>query len=64
MIDNGKLGWFLAGAAIGATPLMSEAPLLDISATTLRTRCAEGRSVRFQTPDAVIDYITSNALYR
>jgi nicotinate-nucleotide adenylyltransferase len=41
-----------------------EAPLLDISATTLRTRCADGRSIRFQTPDAVIDYITSNALYR
>jgi nicotinate-nucleotide adenylyltransferase len=41
-----------------------EAPLIDISATTLRTRCAEGRSIRFQTPDAVIEYITSNTLYR
>jgi nicotinate-nucleotide adenylyltransferase len=41
-----------------------EAPLIDISATTLRTRCAEGRSIRFQTPDPVIEYITSNTLYR
>jgi nicotinate-nucleotide adenylyltransferase len=41
-----------------------EAPLIEISATSLRRRCWSGRSIRFQTPDAVIDYITSNALYR
>jgi nicotinate-nucleotide adenylyltransferase len=41
-----------------------DAPLIDISATILRTRCAEGRSVRFQTPDAVIAYIEAERLYR
>ena len=41
-----------------------DAPLIDISATILRARCAEGRSIRFQTPDAVIRYIESTRLYR
>ena len=48
---------------LSARTAFIEAPLIDISATTLRRRCAEGRSIRFQTPDPVIDYITSNALY-
>jgi nicotinate-nucleotide adenylyltransferase len=41
-----------------------DAPLIDISATILRARCAEGRSIRFQTPDAVITYIEAERLYR
>jgi nicotinate-nucleotide adenylyltransferase len=54
----------------GALPALREraafidAPLIDISATILRTRCAEGRSIRFQTPDAVISYIDASDLYR
>lgn len=38
-------------------------PLLDISATDIRRRCAEGRSVRYLTPDAVFHYIQSQRLY-
>ena len=41
-----------------------EAPLIDISATAIRRRVAEGRSVRFLTPDPVCDYIAANGLYR
>ena len=41
-----------------------EAPLLDLSATTIRRRVAAGRSVRYLTPDAVCDYIAAHGLYR
>ena len=60
--DVDSLGSVLPGLQ-GRTAFI-EAPLIDISATTLRARCAEGRSIRFQTPDPVIEYISSNALYR
>jgi nicotinate-nucleotide adenylyltransferase len=40
-----------------------EAPLIDISATLLRRRFAAGGSIRFQTPDSVIAYMTANGLY-
>lgn len=41
-----------------------EGPRLDISSTTLRQRVAEGRPIRYQTPDAVVSYITERGLYR
>lgn len=41
-----------------------EAPLIDISATTIRQRLAAGRSIRYLTPPPVIDYIAANGLYR
>lgn len=37
--------------------------LLDISATTIRTRVAAGKSIRYLIPDAVLDYIAANHLY-
>lgn len=37
---------------------------LEISATAIRARLAAGRSVRHLVPDAVLDYIDSNTLYR
>jgi nicotinate-nucleotide adenylyltransferase len=40
-----------------------EAPLIDLSATELRHRFMLGGSIRFQTPDAVIEYINANDLY-
>jgi nicotinate-nucleotide adenylyltransferase len=40
-----------------------EAPLVDLSATLLRRRFAAGGSIRFQTPDSVIAYMTANGLY-
>jgi len=38
-------------------------PLLDISATDIRRRCAEHRNIRYLTPDGVVHYIQSKNLY-
>ena len=37
---------------------------LDISAASIRTRVADGRSIRFLVPSAVADYIAEHRLYR
>lgn len=39
-------------------------PEIQVSASDIRRRLAEGRSIRYLTPDAVIDYIDRNGLYR
>ena len=39
-------------------------PALEISSTDLRGRLLRGAPVRYQLPDAVIDYIEANGLYR
>jgi nicotinate-nucleotide adenylyltransferase len=39
------------------------APLIDLSATGMRSRYAAGQSIRFQTPDPVIAYIERAGLY-
>jgi nicotinate-nucleotide adenylyltransferase len=39
-------------------------PTLEISSTDIRRRVAEGRSARYMTPDAVLDYIREQGLYR
>jgi nicotinate-nucleotide adenylyltransferase len=39
-------------------------PYLDIAATDLRERVRTGRTLRYLVPDAVIDYIERNGLYR
>lgn len=44
--------------------LVTDMPALEISATDIRNRCAEGRSIRYLVPDAVADYIHTNRLYR
>ena len=41
-----------------------EAPLIDISGTTVRSRVAAGQSVRYLVPDAVAEYIAAHGLYR
>lgn len=40
------------------------APQLDISATDLRKRVAEGRPIKYQTPEAVEHYILTHRLYQ
>lgn len=40
-----------------------EAPLLEISATEVRQRCRQGRSIRYLVPEAVRQYILENHLY-
>ncbi len=39
-------------------------PLIAISSSDLRLRVAEGRSIRYLTPDAVAAYIADHGLYR
>jgi nicotinate-nucleotide adenylyltransferase len=38
-------------------------PQVDISATDMRWRVSEGRSIRYMTPPAVVDYISQRGLY-
>ena len=44
--------------------LFMETPQFDISATDLRARIAEGRPIKYQTPDSVESYIVQYGLYR
>jgi nicotinate-nucleotide adenylyltransferase len=41
-----------------------EGPALSISSSDLRQRVAEGRSIRYLTPDRVVAYINEHSLYR
>lgn len=43
---------------------LADAPLIGISGTSLREQLAQGRSIRYQVPDAVLEYIESRGLYR
>ena len=54
------------GSAVPGLPMISgtvEVPAIDISATEIRRRVREGRSIRGWVPDAVAEYITSHRLY-
>jgi nicotinate-nucleotide adenylyltransferase len=44
--------------------LTVDIPPLEISATAIRAALREGRSVRYLLPDAVLDYIGRNRLYK
>ena len=41
-----------------------ETPLIEISATEIRRRVREGRSIRYLVPDEVAEYIRQRGLYR
>jgi nicotinate-nucleotide adenylyltransferase len=41
-----------------------EAPMIDICATDVRQRVAEGLSIRYLTPPAVCEYVSSRGIYR
>jgi nicotinate-nucleotide adenylyltransferase len=53
----------LLGAPSGAI-LVHPVTALDISATQIRSDLATGRSPRYLLPDAVLDYIQTNGLYK
>ncbi|HEU5382427.1 MAG TPA: nicotinate-nucleotide adenylyltransferase [Ktedonobacteraceae bacterium] len=44
--------------------IILDGPRMDISSTDLRQRVAESRPIRYQTPEAVEDYIRRHGLYR
>jgi nicotinate-nucleotide adenylyltransferase len=55
------------GAARPESPLVErvvEVPAVDLSATEIRRRVAEGRSIRYLVPDAVAEFIATHGLYR
>lgn len=49
---------------LGARLTVLEGPRLEISSTDLRRRVAEGRPIRYQTPDSVAEYIATHGLYQ
>lgn len=48
----------------GADIRLLQAPLVEISSTTIRRRAETGLSIRYMVPDVVSEYIQSNALYK
>ncbi len=54
------------GTAVPASKLIHrviEVPAIDISATEVRRRAREGRSLRFWVPEPVAEYVTRHRLY-
>jgi nicotinate-nucleotide adenylyltransferase len=54
------------GTAVPASAWVSESievPTIDISATEIRRRVREGKSVRYWVPDPVAEYISAHQLY-
>jgi len=48
----------------GARATVLQTPMLDISATYIRTQVRAGHSIRYLTPDAVATHIEENGYYR
>ncbi|UIR55730.1 nicotinate-nucleotide adenylyltransferase [Sphingobacterium sp. SRCM116780] len=46
-----------------ASITMTETPMMELSSTFLRKAIKEGRSIKFYTPDKVIDFIEKKGLY-
>jgi nicotinate-nucleotide adenylyltransferase len=54
------------GSAVPTVPWIDravEVPAIDISATEIRGRVREGRSIRYWVPDAVAKYVVGHRLY-
>jgi nicotinate-nucleotide adenylyltransferase len=44
--------------------IIIDTPMIDISATTIRKRVKEGRSIRYMVPEAVREYIEKHSIYQ
>lgn len=51
-------------ARLKARIVRLQMPVIGVSATDIRARVKEGRSIRYLAPDAVADYIEGRGLYR
>ena len=65
----GRPGWAIDWPALPDAvqclrSAVAPAPSLQVSSTDLRQRLRAGRSIRYLTPDAVVDYIQTRRLYR
>ncbi|MCC7451134.1 MAG: nicotinate-nucleotide adenylyltransferase [Anaerolineae bacterium] len=61
-IDVSRLEAQLPG--IAGCVVFVDAPMIGISATTLRERMRRGHSIRYQVPEAIERYITDHQLYK
>jgi len=61
-LDLDVLAQRIPGA--GARLDVVDAPMIGISGSALRKQIGQGRSVRYQIPDAVLEYIQAHGLYR
>lgn len=52
------------GEKYGADIQILQAPLVEISSTTLRERASRKQSISYMVPDAVVQYIKTNHLYQ
>ena len=55
------------GSSVPRHPLITRVisvPMIDLSATAVRERVRQGRSIRYVVPDAVREYIAAHGLYR
>lgn len=59
---NPKAEWF--GHPSGTAVLRKDITLMDISASTIREKVTNGKSIRFLVPEAVREYIEKTGIYR